>query len=127
MTKPANLAWMTTTAASLLVAIALVACSEDEKRPPVLTESNGVNSPCERVGGICATSATACGERRASAGNSLGCEGEGAICCVLSDGGRPLDGAPDAAPDVTSSDAAADAPIDAPADVALDVSDAASD
>ncbi len=77
-------ALVTISALVLGVAVLVVACAdEDEKRPPLLTGSSGGTHPCERIRGLCAPSAAACGEGRVSAGSSVGCEGSGAVCCIL--------------------------------------------
>lgn len=94
----------------------VLACTASDPHPPTAVEgASGGATPCERAGYRCAV--TACLTGTVTTGGSLGCPGEGAVCCqVAPDGGH------DGGADASESDAdAAVQPVDGAAgDAALD-------
>lgn len=97
---------------------AVAACSQSDKAPALDVVSGGGLSPCERSGNTCAYGGSGCVAGRMSAGGSLGCEGDNAVCCIP---------APDAGDGGGSDDADAAAAFDAGEDAGEDVGAAASD
>ena len=92
---------------STLAMATLLACTEEEARPPYALEGSADGSPCERAGFRCSFGNFGCSEGSFSAGKSLGCPGETAVCCLpksdAGEAGVPLD-----APAETSASDASD-------------------
>lgn len=114
-------------AVSTLAMIALVACTEDEARPPYALEGNAPGgSPCERAGFRCSFGNLGCGEGSVSAGKSLGCTGDTAVCCLpksdAGEAGLALDASADGADTLDASDGrdTFDAPESSDASILLD-------
>ena len=100
---------------TLFVLTLSAGCADEPARPPYALEGSAAGSPCERAGFRCVPGGSTCGQGTVSAGKSLGCPGEAALCCMNTAEAGVRDAGPEASIDA-SPDGGTDASRDAAAE-----------